>query len=43
MRLMPQLKLASRGMFILAGAIIFIQAAVAHDGSVDSEALIDKY
>ena len=43
MRLMTQLKPASHGMFILAGVIIFTQAAVAHDGNVDSEALIDKY
>ncbi len=43
MRLMTQLKPASRGVFILAGVILFTQAAVPHDGSVDSEALIDKY
>jgi hypothetical protein len=43
MRLMTQLKPASHGMFILAGAILFAQAAVAHDASVDSAAVIDKY
>ncbi len=43
MRLMTQLKPASRGIIMLAGVIIFTQAAVAQDGSVDSEALIDKY
>ena len=43
MRLMSHLKPASRGMSILAGVIMCTQAAVAHDGSVDSEALIDKY
>jgi Protein of unknown function (DUF1587) len=40
---MTQLKPASHGMLILAGVIMFIQAAVAHDGNVDSEALIGKY
>ena len=45
MRLMTQLKLkpASHRVFILAGVIIFTQAAAAHEGSVDSEAVIDKY
>src|SRR5271170_5700876 len=43
MRLMSQLKPAAYGMSILAGVLMFTQAAVAHDGSVDSEALIDKY
>ena len=43
MRLMTQLKPASHGMFILAGGIIFAQAAVAQDGNVDTEALVDKY
>src|SRR5512146_1673861 len=43
MRLMTQLKPASHGMFILAGVIIFSPAAVAQDGDLDSEALIDKY
>ena len=43
MRLMTRLGPAYRGMPILAGIIMFTQAAIAHDGSVDSEALIDKY
>ncbi len=30
-------------MAILTGVILFVQAAAAHDGSVDSEALIGKY
>ena len=43
MRLMTQLKPASHGIFMLAGLLLFAQAAVAHDESVDSAALIDKY
>jgi Protein of unknown function (DUF1592)/Protein of unknown function (DUF1587)/Protein of unknown function (DUF1585)/Protein of unknown function (DUF1595)/Protein of unknown function (DUF1588) len=43
MRLMSQLKPAPYRMFLLAGVIVFTQAAVAQDGSVDSGALIDKY
>ncbi len=42
MRLLTQLKPASRGMVILAGVILVTQSAVAHE-SVDSQALIDKY
>ena len=34
---------ALRAIFMLAGAIVCAPAAVAQDGSVDSEALIDKY
>lgn len=43
MRLMTLLKLAARGMFMLAGATVFSQAAVAQGGSVDSGALFEKY
>ena len=43
MRLMTRLKPASHGMFILAGVIIFTPVAVAQDGNVDAEAVIDKY
>ena len=43
MRLMAQLKPASHALRILAGVIIFTQAAVAEAGSVDGEALIGKY
>ena len=43
MRLMAQLKPGSHALLILAGAILFAPAAVASDGSLDSEALIDRY
>ena len=43
MRLMTRLGPAYRGMPILAGIIMFTQAALAHDGGVESEALIDRY
>jgi hypothetical protein len=43
MRLMAQLKPVSHALRILAGVILVTQAAVASDGSVDSEALIGKY
>ncbi|HTY93286.1 MAG TPA: DUF1592 domain-containing protein [Steroidobacteraceae bacterium] len=40
---MAQLKPGSHALLILAGAILFAPAAVASDGSLDSEALIDRY
>ncbi|MCX7036014.1 MAG: DUF1592 domain-containing protein [Proteobacteria bacterium] len=43
MRSMFLLKLACRGMFMLVGATVFSQAAVAQHASVDSGALIQKY
>jgi len=43
MRSMAQLKPASHGALILAGVIIFTQAAVAQDGNVDSGAVIEQY
>ena len=43
MRLIAQLKPAAHRVLMLAGVFVFAQAAVAHDGTVDSEALIDKY
>jgi hypothetical protein len=43
MRLMTQFKPASHAVFLLAGISMFTQAAVAHEGSVDSTTLIDKY
>jgi hypothetical protein len=43
MRLMTLLKLASHGIFMLAGATVFSQAALAQGGSVDSGALFEKY
>ena len=45
MRLMTLTKLASRGMVMLAGAVVLSPAALAaaHGGSLDSGALLDKY
>jgi hypothetical protein len=43
MRLISLLKLATRGMCMLAGATIVSQAALAQGGGVDSGALLEKY
>ena len=40
---MAQLKPAAQSLLILAGAILFARSALAHDGDIDSQALIDKY
>src|SRR5579872_3418209 len=40
---MTQSKPASHPLLMFAGVVLFAQAAVAQDGSVDSEALIGKY
>ncbi len=43
MRLLPLFGPGTRGIFMLAGAAIFAQGAVAQGGSVDTGALIDQY